>query len=181
MHAGLFHTRNFAQMEGKTQFKSNSKQVPEDCCQRQNKATGTFLQVSSVQVYLIQRPHCSFFKYTSIQSAHTHTKTPSTHTLQHNVTHTHTHKLLLTSRGRKKNPLLWWLTLRRDGLTLSGCVFLQLKERNLKKWEDLRTYSFKANPHTDLQITHMLSCQYETLQILLSEETAKVHGLHWIM
>lgn len=91
MHAGLFHTRNFAQMEGKTQFKSNSKQVPEDCCQRQNKATGTFLQVSSVQVYLIQRPHCSFFKHTSIQSAHTHTKTPSTHTLQHNVTHTHTH------------------------------------------------------------------------------------------
>lgn len=88
MHAGLFHTRNFAQMEGKTQFKSNSKQVPEDCCQRQNKATGTFLQVSSVQVYLIQRPHCSFFKHTSIQSAHTHKDAKYAHTPTQCYTHT---------------------------------------------------------------------------------------------
>lgn len=90
MHAGLFHTRNFAQMEGKTQFKSNSKQVPEDCCQRQNKATGTFLQVSSVQVYLIQRPHCSFFKHTSIQSAHTHTQRRQVRTHSNTMLHTHT-------------------------------------------------------------------------------------------
>lgn len=76
-------------MEGKRQFKSNSKQVPEDCCQRENKATGTFLQVSSVQVYLIQRPHCSFLNTPPFRvHTHTHAKTPSTHTPTQCHTHT---------------------------------------------------------------------------------------------
>lgn len=39
---------------------------------------------------------------------------------------------------------------RDDGHDLE----LQLTERNLNKWEDVGTYSFQANPHPDLQITH---------------------------
>lgn len=87
-----------------------------------------FAKVSNQQVHLIQQPLLVFFKPPF--KVHTHKNTKYA-------------RVLMTWREKKK------IHYCDDGHDLE----LQLTERILNKWEDVRTYSFQANPHPDLQIT----------------------------